>query len=542
MSYEGSEREAGRAQPFGRRPFLSGLAVSGGLGVIGTAVGQEEGREDEEADESVSREEIAEEEPEEPPAGSPLEEAQSAVFRVATQGTFRDPELGVVADVSGTGSGFIIDPSGIAVTNNHVVTGAATVSVMLASEPTEELSAVVLGASECSDLAVIEIEGEDFSTLPWGSADDVRQFRPVYSLGFPVSMGETPQYTVTGGVVSQTNADGNTSWTAVRSVVQHDARIAPGNSGGPLVDEDGAVLGVNFSGIGALDQNFAIGVDVAEPIIDRLAAGDDHEWIGLNGTAVRNENAAISGVWVNSVESGSPADRAQLEPGDLVLSMEGLSLARDGTMDDYCRILRSRSPGSVLKIEVLRWDDQELYVGEINGDPLEPATTGPVPNGPPNIGYGSYVELVDETNTLTVRAPEEWAQVSTDPIDGTPTLVAAPDIEAFATTFTVPGASLFAPEQYGREDLEDALDASIAADSEWLEPVCTSVGRDRFETGQLEGLLEVYDDCGEVGATNVYLAGRPADGRAGVLVAYVQLVTEQDLEAFQELLTSMALR
>ncbi len=271
-------------------------------------------------------------------AVSTLEDVQSAVIQIEAEGTFVDPQVGLVVNGAGRGSGFIIDPSGIAVTNNHVVTGSALLKVWVGGQ-SKTYNAKVLGASECSDLAVIKISGSDFPYLDWYNGSP-KVGLDVYAAGFP--LGE-PEFTLTRGVVSKASANGKTSWASVENVLMHDATINPGNSGGPLVNADGQVVGINYASNSA-NQYFAIARAEAQSVLDDLRSGKDVTSIGVNGQAVQSDDGSISGIWVSSVKSGSPADKAGVKPGDIITQMEGLVLGTDGTMADYCDILRSTIP------------------------------------------------------------------------------------------------------------------------------------------------------------------------------------------------------
>jgi S1-C subfamily serine protease len=294
-----------------------------------------------------------------------MEDVQSAVIQIEYLGAFRDPQVGAVSGY-GYGSGFIIDPSGIAVTNNHVVAGAASLKVRIGGDTSKTYNAKILGVSECSDLAVIDIEGDGFPYLNW-YPDDISVGLEIYAAGFP--LGE-PEYTLTRGVVSKASTTGETAWASVDGVIGHDAIINPGNSGGPLVTSDGQVVGVNYRSRPDYNQYFAIGAAKATSLVDELRTGTNVDSIGVNGEAVIADDESFSGVWVSSVESGSPADKMGLEGGDIMLTMEGVALAKDVTMADYCDILRSHDASDVLEVEVLRFDTKEVLKGQINGDPL----------------------------------------------------------------------------------------------------------------------------------------------------------------------------
>lgn len=319
-----------------------------------------------------------------------LQDVKSAVIQIESQGTFIDPEFGLVLNGAGRGSGFIIDPSGIAVTNNHVVTGSALLKVWVGGE-TEPHNARVLGVSECSDLAVIDIDGDGYPYLDWfGGPIDVGM--DIYVAGFPLG---DPEFTLTKGVISKAKANGETSWSSVDSVIEYDASSNPGNSGGPVITPDGQVLGVHYAGNATTRQAFGISKDIAVDVIDELKTGKDIDTIGVNGQAVGTEDGSLTGVWVSSVKSGSPADQAGIQPGDIITMMENLVLATDGTMSDYCDILRSHQPTDTLSVEVLRWANGEVLDGQLNGRALEVSATFDSGNSGNDNGSSTSTETVN---------------------------------------------------------------------------------------------------------------------------------------------------
>ncbi len=297
---------------------------------------------------------------------SSLQDVKRAVIQIESQGTFIDPEFGLVLNGAGRGSGFIIDPSGLAVTNNHVVTGAALFKVWVGGED-EPRNARVLGVSECSDLAVIDIDGDGYEYLDWYSGSiDVGS--DIYIAGFPLG---DPEYTLTKGVISKSKANGETSWASVDSVLEYDATSNPGNSGGPVVSPDGEVLAVHYAGDSSARQAFGISRDIALSVIDVLKSGENVDTIGVNGTAVGTEDGSLTGIWVSSVQSGSPADQAGIKSGDIITMLENLVLATDGTLSQYCDILRSHQASDTLSLTVLRWASGEILEGQLNGRDLE---------------------------------------------------------------------------------------------------------------------------------------------------------------------------
>lgn len=289
-----------------------------------------------------------------------LEDVRSAVIRIEAQGSFDYPGEGTSYNEGSSGSGFFISPDGIAVTNNHVVTGAAFLQVYVDGED-KPRNAKILGVSECSDLAVIDVEGEGFEYLAW-YPEEVAVGVKVYAAGFPLGDHE---YTLLDGIVSKENADGETNWASVDKVIEHTTDILPGNSGGPLVTDQGRVVGVNYAG-DEQGQMYAIGYDEARKVIPKLQAGEDVTSIGVNGSALLTEEG--SGIWVYSVASGSPADLVGIRGGDIVSEIEGLIPATDGTMSDYCDVLRSHDPDSAIQVEVWRESDLAYMEGTLNTD------------------------------------------------------------------------------------------------------------------------------------------------------------------------------
>ena len=255
-------------------------------------------------------------------------------------------------------------------TNNHVVTGAAILKVWVGGDQSQTYNAKVLGVSECSDLAVIKIDGADFPYLEWHEGA-IKVGLEVYAAGFP--LGE-PEFTLTKGIVSKEKSDGNTSWASVDHVIMHDATINPGNSGGPLVDKDGKLVGINYAG-NQVDQYFAIGADLAKVKVEQLKSGNI-DTIGINGDAFTTEDGAFSGIWVYSVKSGSPADKAGLKGGDILTTIEDFILSTDGTMKDYCDILQTHNASDTLGVEVFRYMTDEILEGQINGRTLEVDSVG----------------------------------------------------------------------------------------------------------------------------------------------------------------------
>ena len=467
-----------------------------------------------------------------------LEGVQSAVVQIVAQGSFVDPEFGLQLNAAGSGSGFIIDPSGIAVTNNHVVTGAAFLEVFIAGEDRPH-NARVLAVSECSDLALIDIDGDDFPYLEW-YPESINVGLDIYSAGFPLG---DPEFTLTRGIVSKAQASGETNWASVDFVIEHDATINPGNSGGPLVTADGQIVGVNYAGASTTNQYYAIAREEALVVIDQLRNELDVTSIGVNGVAV-SDGQSVFGIWVSSVESGSPADNTGVQPGDIITRLEGLVLATDGTMSDYCDILRSRQMSDVMSIEVLRFETEEVLEGQLNGNPLElsfsfaVAASDTVENGGDDSGSPSsynYMTITDNSGLLIVDVPTVW-----DDVDGSAweadgevlglRVKAAPNITDFDNNWDVPGVIFTASTELAGLSDDEILDI-ITWES------CDYDGRGDYSDPLYTGKYDFWVNCGNVDATYITLSVAP-EGRPFVILVEIQVVSQADLEALDTIINT----
>lgn len=466
-----------------------------------------------------------------------LDDVRKAVVQIEAQGSFVSPSEGTVFNVAGRGSGFIIDESGIAVTNNHVVTGSALLKVFVNGE-SRPRNARILGVSECSDLAVIDIDGDGYSFLEWYDGD-IKVGLDVFAAGYPLG---DPEFTLTRGIISKARADGETSWASVDNVVEHDATINPGNSGGPLVTSDGRVVGVNYAGRSDTEQYFAIARDEALPLIEELRSGKDVTSLGINGEAFAMEDGSLSGIWVWSVKSGSPADKAGVRPGDIVTQLERLVLATDGTMTSYCDILRSRTASDTLQIAVLRSETEQVFEGQINGRELQETVSfargGDVPEvADTGTTYEEYYTFENEARTIRVDLPRAWSDTSTGSwrrgdteVPQSIAVVAAPNIDGFLNTWTTPGMFLGASRQLAQELTPDQLLDETAFSSE-----CTYDSRSNYSDPLYTGKYDVWTNCGGENTALLVVAFTPEDGSFLGMVQ-VQVVSEADLEALDRIL------
>jgi serine protease Do len=278
------------------------------------------------------------------------------------------------------GSGFIVDPSGIIVTNQHVIDSAIDVKAVLIDGT--RVSAKVLAASPMTDLAVLKIEvGHPLSSLTWGDSDTLQVGDPVLTLGNGLGLGTS----VSAGIVSGLNR--NFADSPFDSYIQTDAVINHGNSGGPLIDHDGKVVGVSealfnpeamggFIGVG-----LAIPATIAKFVTERLVdpRHPPPGWLGFNLQDVTPELAEplgaprSTGAIISAVEPSGPASHASLQPGDVLDQVNGQKL------DDsraFMRAIAVLPPGEVLHLTVWRNGQQHDI----------PATVAAWPNYKPDGG------------------------------------------------------------------------------------------------------------------------------------------------------------
>jgi serine protease Do len=483
------------------------------------------------------------------PAGlvTTLDAVKDATIQIEAQGTFQDPQVGLVVNGAGRGSGFIIDPSGIAVTNNHVVTGAALLKVWVGGDKEKVYNARVLGVSECSDLAVIKIDGANFPYMTWFDGSP-KVGLEVYAAGYPLG---DPEFTLTKGIVSKANADGKTSWASVGSVMEHDARINPGNSGGPLVNSSGNVVGVNYANNNS-NQYFAIARSEVDLILSDLKGGKDVNSIGVNGQVVMSEDQTLSGIWVSSVKSGSPADKSGVKSGDIITEIEGLVLGTDGTMSDYCQILRSHQPSDTLSLSVLRWQTQEILEGQLNGRVLAVTATYGEPAGSTgegdSSGDGSTAIVADDSDVIAMEAPIDWEY------DGSPwestwsigsgtydflaqTLTVSPDVNAYSQGWDVIGIFVATSRDWGQ----------LGGYANLMEGVlpfytdCQPNGNRKYDDGTYEGQMQMYKNCGSARANALVLTVRPkVDPQSYLLLVELKYFTDDEFNLLDAMYTSMA--
>jgi serine protease Do len=508
---------AADSTPVTRRRALKAIGVAGfaGVGVAGRTAAQDQ---------------------QGPP---PWLAARDAVVRIEAFGTYDFPDFGDF-ELAAWGTGFIIDPSGIAVTANHVVTGAATLEVFVGDDDDESFNASFVGSSECSDLAVIDIRGNDFPSLSFASAS-AGAGTEVYTHGFPVN---SERMSTTNGIVSRTDVSGESNWASVDSVLEHTAKITFGNSGGPLVNGNGEVVGVNYAAFQDVDQNLAIGTEVAQPIVSTLRQGQNQEYIGINAVAVESPvpltpDGINRALHVISVQTGSPAFNAGIRAGDLILRVENTRAVRPAeeallpTKEFYCDVLRTQGSTNPIAVQVLRAVPGQqsgglLLEGVVNGQPLQ--VVGTV--SPQETPYGSFTTVSDNSGVINVEVPTAWNDVQSTTTEIGPAILVSPNVNDYLNSWDVPGFNVLVTDQVGT-DTAGVLDALSFTG-------CGSVNRSSVSNATLSGQQDRYEGCGPASSTTVVnFAMTPADG-SYMAVGNVQLVSQRDEEALRRILQSLS--
>ena len=291
------------------------------------------------------------------------------------------PEGGEMPPQQGSGSGFIYSRDGHVITNHHVIEGADFVQVRLVDG--REYQAEVIGSDPQSDVAVLQIEERGRADLPVakvGSSDPLQVGDWVLALGSPLDL----EATVTAGIVSAKRRQLTGRPSALEAFIQTDAAINPGNSGGPLVDLTGSVVGINtaiLGGRGFIGYGFAIPIDLAKKVVsDILEYGEVRRpQLGVQIGSVTAVDAevyglpAVRGAEVVQVVEDSPAARAGLEIGDVILAIDGEEVADAAALTTT---LAERQPGEEVDLTVFRDGRErriEVELGRFDNGEAEPA-------------------------------------------------------------------------------------------------------------------------------------------------------------------------
>ena len=292
------------------------------------------------------------------PPGSPFEE----MFK-----EFGTPQT---RKASALGSGFIIDKKGIVITNNHVIQDSEDIVVIVGGD--KEYKATIIGADPLSDIAVLQIESEErFVPVSFGNSDKARIGDWVIAIGNPFGLGGT----VTSGIISARNR--TIGLSRYEDYIQTDASINTGNSGGPLFDMNGDVIGINTAILGkggSVGIGFSIPSNSAKKVIDQLIEFGETKrgWLGVRIQVVTKEIADAEklgeprGALVASVAVKSPSDKAGIKDGDIILEFNGTKIKE---MKELPKIVAQTEVGKTVEVKI--WRNKKLIIKKIKLGRLE---------------------------------------------------------------------------------------------------------------------------------------------------------------------------
>ena len=272
---------------------------------------------------------------------------------------------------SALGSGFIIDAKGIVVTNNHVIKGAEDILVRVGDK---EYNAKIIGSDPLSDIAVLQIDTKDkFIPVKFGDSDKARIGDWVIAIGNPFGLGGT----VTSGIISARNRA--IGLTRYEDYIQTDASINQGNSGGPLFNMDGNVIGINTAILGqsgSIGIGFAIPANAASNVIDQLIKFGETKrgWLGVRIQEVTKEIASVAnldeprGAFIGGVSEGSPAEKGGMKTGDIVLEFDGQKIK---TMRNLPKVVANTPPNKRVALKV--WRDKKIVTLKLTLGRMESA-------------------------------------------------------------------------------------------------------------------------------------------------------------------------
>ncbi len=271
---------------------------------------------------------------------------------------------------SALGSGFIIDASGIVITNNHVIQDSEDIVVRVDGD--KEYKAKILGADPLSDIAVLQIEsGEKFIPVKFGDSDKARIGDWVIAIGNPFGLGGT----VTSGIISARNR--SIGLARYEDYIQTDASINSGNSGGPLFDMNGDVIGINTAILGkggSIGIGFSIPSNSAKKVVEQLIKFGETKrgWLGVRIQVVTKEIADVEkldkprGALVASVAEKSPSDKAGIKAGDIILEFNGTKI---NEMKELPIIVAQTEVGKIVEVKV--WRNKKEIIKKIKLGRLE---------------------------------------------------------------------------------------------------------------------------------------------------------------------------
>jgi S1-C subfamily serine protease len=277
------------------------------------------------------------------------------------------------APIEGMGSGTIIDSKGQILTNNHVVGGAHKIAVTLWNG--ELLEGITIGACAVHDTAVVKVRKEGLIAAELGDSDKLRVGQRVYAIGNPFGLAGGPS--VTSGVISATNRTIESQGGLVENLVQTDAAINPGNSGGPLIDLEGRVVAINTAIIPyAQGIGFAIPINSAKKCTSEMIQEgiSVRPWLGIIGLGLTEEVSSYydlpleRGVLITKVTDGSPAQRAGIIMGDIILQIDGADI---GNIRDLLMQIHQKKVGEKVRITVFRRGFKQYFEAILSSMPQD---------------------------------------------------------------------------------------------------------------------------------------------------------------------------
>jgi S1-C subfamily serine protease len=299
-----------------------------------------------------------------------VNEARRGVVSIAIAEATLDPESGSVQNTSNIGTGFVIDDSGLVLTNQHVVSDAQATYVVITYDGKEH-EVLDVAQDDVNDLAILQISNtDDLEALPLGDSSTLKAGQYVVAIGTP--LGDLPG-TVTSGIISalgrSVTASSGGFWGTQRGyedVIQTDAAINPGNSGGPLLDADGSVIGINFATTSGADNiSFAIPINQAK---DRIAQYQQFgkfikPYLGVEYQLISEYEAmyyrdVVAGAFVKRVVDDSPAAKAGIQNGDIITK-----IGDDVVISSFTALIQKHDVGD--QVDITIWRNGETSVKEV---------------------------------------------------------------------------------------------------------------------------------------------------------------------------------